>query len=99
MSTEEQKLFLAVLCGKNRLNGFRNRDILETLCDAASDLAKRRRQTQRMSRQLHLLRAHGLIKKVPHAHRYQITDKGEAIMTAAVRIRAKEFPSELSNAA
>jgi hypothetical protein len=99
MHAEEQKLFLAVLCGKNRLNGFRNRDILETLCHPTRDPKERRRQTQRLSRQLHLLRAHGLIKKVPRAHRYQLTDKGEAIMTAAVRIRAKEFPQELCNAA
>jgi hypothetical protein len=99
MHAEEQKLFLAILSGANRLNGFRNRDILNALQKPATDPDERRRQTQRLSRQLQLLRAHGLIRKVPHAQRYQITPKGEGIMSAAVRIRAKEFPKELPCAA
>jgi len=99
MNLVEQKLFLAILCGANRLNGFRNRDIQKALYMPTEDLAERRRQTQRISRQLQLLRAHGLIRKVPNAHRYQVTEKGDAIMTAAIRIRAKEFPHELPIAA
>ena len=99
MKTEEQRLFLAVLCGHNRVNGFRNRDVLLALYGTGRDPAERRRQMQRTSRQLRLLRAHGLIKKVPRAHRYHVTDKGEVFMTAAVRIRAKEFPQELPSAA
>ncbi|QVL33814.1 hypothetical protein KIH39_07880 [Telmatocola sphagniphila] len=98
MHAEEQKLFLAVLCGDNRINGFRNHDILKALNEPARDAAERRRQTQRVSRQLGRLRAHGLIRKVPRAHRYHVTDKGNAVMAAAVRIRIKEFPKELKTA-
>lgn len=29
-----------------------------------------------------MLRAHGLIKKVPHTHRYTLTDKGRQILPA-----------------
>jgi hypothetical protein len=99
MNLDEQRLFLAVLAGGNRLNGFRNRDILARLYQPTPDPMKRRRHMQYVSRQLQLLRAHGLIKKVPRAHRYHITETGEAIMTAAVRIHDREFPKELSTAA
>lgn len=99
LKAEEQGLFLAVLCGANRVNGFRNRDIVATLYRPTRNPAEQRRRMQRVSRQLRLLRAHKLIRKVPRAHRYQVTEKGDAIMTAAVRIRAKEFPKELPCAA
>lgn len=95
----EQKLFQAILCGEHRLNGLRNRDIVRALNEPARTPADRRRNMQRVSRNLQLLRAHGLIKKVPHCHRYQVTPKGEAVMTAAIRVRAKEFPNELPCAA
>lgn len=95
----EQKLFQAILRGEHRLNGFRNRDIVSALDEPARDSAARRRNMHRVSRHLQLLRAHGLIQKVPHCHRYQVTCKGEAVMTAAIRIRAKEFPHELPCAA
>jgi hypothetical protein len=100
MHNEEQKLFLAILRGEHRLNGFRNRDILNTLYTQQTRSAdERRRRTHRVTRQLQLLRAHGLIAKIPHSHRYTITQNGEAIMSAAVRIRTKEFPKEFPCAA
>jgi hypothetical protein len=100
MHTEEQKLFQAILRGEHRLNGFRNRDILNTLHTQPTRSAdERRRRMHRVSRQLQLLRAHGLIGKVPHSHRYQITPKGEAVMSTAIRVRAKTFPQELPCAA
>ena len=37
-----------------------------------------------MSRQLRLLRAHGLIRKVPGTHRYHVTAAGRTITTAAL---------------
>jgi hypothetical protein len=48
---------------------------------------------------LQLLRAHGLIAKIPHAHRYRLTEKGQAIMNAAVYVRYKAFPKELHEVA
>ena len=35
-----------------------------------------------MTRQLRLLRAHGLLKKIPKTHRYQLTDKGREVVAA-----------------
>ena len=93
-------MFHAVLRGEHRLNGLRNADVAQELYGPAPrDLAARRRQTARVSRLLQLLRAHGLIAKVPHAHRYQLTAKGEALMSAALYVRHKAFPKELDDVA
>lgn len=86
--------------GEHRLNGFRNRDILNALYPQSTRSAEeRRRRMHRVSRQFQLLRAHGLIAKIPRSHRYNITQNGEAIMSAAVRICTKEFPKEIPCAA
>jgi hypothetical protein len=96
MHMDEHKLFQAILRGEHRLNGFRNRDILNVLHPQTTRCAQeRRRRVHRVSRQLQLLRAHGLITKVPRSHRYQISQKGEAIMTVAIRVRCKTFSQEL----
>ena len=69
--------------GEVTLNGFRNRDLRQHLfaCEPSSPQATRR-QSGQVTRRLRLFRAHGLIKKVPHTHRYQLTDKGRAVVVA-----------------
>lgn len=65
------------------LNGLRNRDLAAALYGPTpSDPAERKRRSARVSRQLRLLRAHGLLKKVPKTHRYQVTDRGRLSLTA-----------------
>jgi hypothetical protein len=46
-----------------------------------------RRRAGRVTRQLRLLRAHGLLQKVPHTHRYQVTAAGRPIITALLTAR------------
>jgi hypothetical protein len=100
LRVEEQRLFRAVLRGQHRLQGFRNRDVAEFLYGAAPrDASGRRRRTARVSRLLGLLRAHGLIAKVPRSHRYHVTAKGDALMNAALYARYKVFPQELQEVA
>jgi hypothetical protein len=100
LRVEEQKVFRAVLRGEHRVNGLRNRDIQAALFPVpAQETAERRRRTAHVSRLLRLLRAHGLIAKVPHAHRYRVTTKGEALMSAALYARYKVFPKELQEVA
>jgi hypothetical protein len=100
LRVEEQKLFRAVLRGEPRVNGFRNRDIQAVLFPVqVKGRAEQRRRTTQVSRLLHLLRAHGLIAKIPHAHRYRVTSKGEAVMSAAIYARHKVFPKELQHVA
>lgn len=65
------------------VNGMRNRDIVAALDGTlATDAAQRQRRSGQVTRQLRLLRAHGLLKKIPKTHRYQVTDRGRIILTA-----------------
>jgi hypothetical protein len=100
LRTEEQRLFLAVLRGEHHLHGFRNRDLARQLfARPPKDPLEKRRRIARISRRLQLLRAHGLIAKIPHSHRYRVTTKGTALMATAVYLRYKAFPKELENVA
>jgi hypothetical protein len=93
---DEQRLFRAVLRGDWRLNGFRNRDLVQELFGAAAVVAEeKRRRSLRVCRLLQLLRAHNLIAKIPHSNRYQVTAKGEALMVSAVYLRFDAFPKAL----
>jgi hypothetical protein len=65
--------------------GFRNRDIRQELYGAAGDECERRRQAARVTRKLAMLRAHGLIKKIPHTHRYILTTEGVSTIRVAAR--------------
>jgi hypothetical protein len=69
--------------GEYALNGFRNRDLQQQLYQqlpqSTPEYSKR---AARLTRRLRLLRAHGLIKKVPRTQRYHLTDKGRAILVA-----------------
>jgi hypothetical protein len=100
LRVEEQTLFRAVLRGEHQINGFRNRDIQAVLFPKqVRDDGERRRRTAHVSRLLQLLRAHGLIAKIPHSHRYRVTAKGEVLMSAAIYARHKLFPKELQGVA
>ncbi len=75
-------LLQTVSDGKFAIPGFRNRD-LRALLHPNSKHADARRLSARITRQLRLLRAHGLIQKLPKSHRYRLTPKG-ALLTAAL---------------
>jgi len=79
---QDAALLAAINRGEYALNGFRNRDLRAQLFAPASERAQRRRQTAAVTRKLQLLRAHGLIQRVPKTHRYQLTSKGRTILTA-----------------
>jgi hypothetical protein len=78
ISPQEAPLLRVVLRGEFLIHGFSNRDLRAGPGgDADPDPVHRRRASARVTRQLRLLRAHGLIKKVPHTHTYRITHKGK----------------------
>ena len=92
----ELELFRAALLGAHRLHGLRNRDLAERLFGPApADLNARRRRTTRVCRLLQLLRAHGLLAKIPRSQRYRVTAKGETLMGSALYVRYKAFAKEL----
>jgi hypothetical protein len=93
LAGEDSRLLAAVAAGEGILNGFRNRDIAVNLFGARPTEAKEaRRQTTKVSRLLALLRAHGLIYKVQHSHRWQLTQHGQTL--AALATAARHATSE-----
>jgi len=83
LSSADAALLAAVNRGEFALNGLRNRDLRALLLGPQSPCAKaRRRQAASITRKLRLLRAHGLIRKVSHTHRYLVTEEGRRIITA-----------------
>jgi hypothetical protein len=50
----------------------------------AGSSEERRRRSAAISRKLRMLRAHHLIRKVPHTHRYHVTDAGRLILVAVL---------------
>jgi hypothetical protein len=70
------------------INGLRNRDLRRLLYGAHEVAeAERRRQAAAVTRQLRLLRGHGLIHKVPKTHRYVVSDNGRRAITALLAAR------------
>jgi hypothetical protein len=65
------------------INGLRNRDLRRVLYGReAVTTPEQRRQSAAVTRQLRLLRAHGLIHKVPKTHRYVMSEAGHQAITA-----------------
>jgi hypothetical protein len=93
---EEQRWFRAVLRGDWHLHGFRNRDLTRELFGPGPISAEdKRRRTVKVCRYLQLLRAHGLLAKIPHSNRYRVTAKGEALLCSAIYVRFGVFPNAL----
>lgn len=80
----EDALVLTVIGrGEFAVNGFRNRDLRGHLYDHRDESTiEQRRRSGQITRKLRMLRAHGLIKKVPKTHRYMLTEKGRSVVVA-----------------
>ena len=82
---EDKDLLATINHGDFVINGFRNRDLQKWLYGAeAHSPIERQRRSAAISRKLRMLRAHGLIQKVPRTHRYQVTDIGRVIVVAVL---------------
>jgi DNA-binding HxlR family transcriptional regulator len=96
---EDNRLLLSVSRGEFNLNGFRNRDLQRLLYHGQpADAVERKRRCGAVSRKLRMLRAHRLIKKVPHTHRYLLTDLGR-VAIAAISAAQHATVAQLSKAA
>lgn len=79
----DQVLLQAISRGEFNIHGFRNRDLQSHLYNSACGSAEEgRRRSAAVGRKLRLLRAHGLIEKLSHTHRYQLTASGRLAITA-----------------
>jgi hypothetical protein len=65
----------------------------------SAELAERRRRAAAVTRQLRLLRAHGLIHKVPKTHRYVVSPEGRKVITAVRAARRASTEQLVSMAA
>jgi hypothetical protein len=71
--------------GEWTIAGLRNRDLQHLLYTGQPrDKKAARRRSASVGRKLRLLRAHGLIRKLPHTHRYLLTESGRTALTALV---------------
>ncbi len=80
---EDKTLLLAINHGEFLINGFRNRDLQILLYGGPADTkAEQRRRSAAVSRKLRLLRAHSVIHKVPHTHRYHVAPEARTVLVA-----------------
>jgi hypothetical protein len=85
---EEAKLFSVLSDGKFLLQGFRNSDLRERLFPKMHRQPEKcRKASGKISRQLRLLRAHKLIRKVSGTFYYRITKRGHQVMATALKLR------------
>jgi hypothetical protein len=82
LAQADYQLLRAVSRGEFTLTGMRNADLRALLFKPTKCPQQRQRNSAVVTRKLTLLRAHGLLKKIPHTHRYQLTTKGRQIVTA-----------------
>ena len=95
-SPEVVRIMEAVSDGRYLINGFRNRDISQTVFPKMRDEKKRSSKTSRL---LKKLRRHGLIKKVSRSRRYHVTSKGRRIMGTLIELYHKDYPELIAKAA
>ena len=94
-------LLRAVARGEFATAGFRNRDLRPLLYPGSkkATAAETRRLAAKVSRQLRLLRAHGLVQKVQKSHRYRLTERGRLVSAALFAAREATLGQLLAKAA
>jgi hypothetical protein len=94
-------LLQAISRGEFATAGLRNRDLRSLLYPATKtrSQAEERRLSSKVSRQLRLLRAHGLIRKVSKSHCYRLTTKGRLLTAALFAARQASVKQLLALAA
>jgi len=99
LGREDAALLQAAGRGEFLINGLRNRDLQALLFSKPTgDPIEKRRRSGQITRKLRMLRAHGLIHKLPHTHRYMVSEKGRQVITALLAAREADI-EKLSKAA
>jgi hypothetical protein len=94
-------LLEAISRGEFATAGLRNRDLRRLLFPAKSNTSKAeiRRLSARVSRMLRMLRAHGVIHKIPRTHRYKLSPKGRQLTAALFAARTATIKQLIGEAA
>lgn len=96
---KKDAVLLSTICrAEFTINGIRNRDLAKTLYPKAKQ-DERKKISARVSRDLRLLRAHGLIKKIAKTHRYVVTEKGRKITSAFLMLNSIKISNLYDKAA
>jgi hypothetical protein len=83
LGAQDATLLSAIGRGEFVITGLRNRDLQRLLYPKPTDDPREReRRSGQVTRKLRMLRAHGLVQKLPRTHRYQVTDKGRQLIAA-----------------
>jgi len=91
ISPQESELFRIICRGEFTLQGFRNRDVRSRLAANDQQGLTSRQLSARVTRKLALLRAHGLLYRVPKTHYYRITKNGHLIIATALKFRESDI--------
>lgn len=86
-SEPDAALLAAISRGEYTLNGLRNCDLRRQRWPKVGTDQEERRRAGVVTRQLRLLRAHGLRRKVSGTHRYVVSAGGRKIITALLAAR------------
>ncbi len=83
---EDYRLLMFLSKGENAISGFRNKDLRNWLYPESEkvDEMQLKKFSGRITRRIKLLRVHGLIRKVPRANRYVLTEKGQKFSCALI---------------
>jgi hypothetical protein len=95
------QLLQAAARGEFATAGFRNRDLRSILHSNTTrlDSLEQRRLSSRIGRRLRILRAHGIVQKMPKSHLYRLTDKGQRLAAALFAARGASIQQLLEHAA
>jgi len=91
ISPEDSRLFAVLLRGEFHLQGARNRDLRVHLGPPGQPPPPQPNPAARVTRQLRLLRAHGLIYRVGRTYYYRPTQKGYEVMNTALKFRQTDL--------
>ncbi len=96
---QDLALLEAISRGEFATAGFRNRDIRRLIAKPSTGSPDPRSASAKISRQLRLLRVHGVIKKIQKTHRYRLTATGHLLTAALFATRRANIKKLLEQAA
>ena len=97
---KDRELLQAISDADFTVSGITNAALRRKLCSTSWGGGRTDKQlSARITRHLRLLRDHGLIRKLPHRHRYHLTDKGRQLTTALSALLAASTEQLLNIAA
>lgn len=92
--SEDYRLIEFLAQGEWSINGLRNRDLTAFFFNRSDSTLSEKQKSGKSTRLIRMLRAHGLIRKVPKTHRYVLTEKGRSLTTlvkAASPVQAQQL--------